>query len=641
MRGISHIVLLCLILVPAVAWAGMSQNLTEAVQSVERIEEGKQTWRSSDITKNISSEDVAKLRRDASTGDAGAQARLGLCYHLGFGVPRSSGEAANWYEKAVTRNHSGAQNNLALLYDVGAGMSEDRGKAHQLYLAAAIQGLPQAQFNLGINCAEGWAVKQSWREAKHWYEKAAEQGNLPAMSNLGNIHLLGRGVPVDLEMARKLLQKPAEVGLAIAQFSLAVSYSSQRDFAAASPWMKKSAEGGFVSAQYYWAISLMEGIGVDRNLDEALKWARLCVSNTAQNVPKLLPDAQALLAQVLMERPGVGEAEAYQMARASAEAEAARGQFLVGLCCYRGTGTARDPAAAITWYRKAADQGMADAAAVLGSAYESGDGVGRNLGEAFRWYKEAVRGGNGPICMRVGTLLLEGNGIQRSLDEAGKCFQRILDFHPNDGRALKAREEVERRKKGGAGEETFQKGLETARSAEDGKATMAEAIQLLSEAAEKYRNQRAAATLATIYRRGLGVPKDPARADQLIGQIGETTDRAVLYQMAVGFLPSGKVPWEVMDARALEWLRRSASDGYAAAQSALGLYLMSTPDGVRDPVEAMKWLILSGMEAYPAGRVNAEKLRTTMSFPELEEAKQRARAFSVVVGPASAVATGR
>ena len=49
---------------------------------------------------------------------------------------------------------------------------------------------------------------------------------------------------------------------------------------------------------------------------------------------------------------------------------------------------------AAKWYRSAAEQGQAEAQALLGSMYTQGDGVAKDKAEAEKWFKLAAKQGN-------------------------------------------------------------------------------------------------------------------------------------------------------------------------------------------------------------------------------------------------------
>jgi TPR repeat protein len=55
-----------------------------------------------------------------------------------------------------------------------------------------------------------------------------------------------------------------------------------------------------------------------------------------------------------------------------------------------GQGIPKDDAEAIKWYRKAADQGYAEAQTYLGTMYQDGQGVPKDDVEAVKWYRKAA-----------------------------------------------------------------------------------------------------------------------------------------------------------------------------------------------------------------------------------------------------------
>jgi hypothetical protein len=60
----------------------------------------------------------------------------------------------------------------------------------------------------------------------------------------------------------------------------------------------------------------------------------------------------------------------------------------------KGQGVPQDYAEALHWYRKAADQGNANAQSAIGYAYYHGLGVSRDNAEALRWYRKAADQGD-------------------------------------------------------------------------------------------------------------------------------------------------------------------------------------------------------------------------------------------------------
>ena len=60
-------------------------------------------------------------------------------------------------------------------------------------------------------------------------------------------------------------------------------------------------------------------------------------------------------------------------------------------CCYgNGEGVEKDEAESVKWYRKAAEQGNADAQYNLGCCYDNGHGVEKDQVEAYAFYNLAA-----------------------------------------------------------------------------------------------------------------------------------------------------------------------------------------------------------------------------------------------------------
>ena len=89
----------------------------------------------------------------------------------------------------------------------------------------------------------------------------------------------------------------------------------------------------------------------------------------------------------------------------------------------------RNPRAAVTFFRQAANRGDSTAACSLGYAYDVGLGVRPNVTEAIRWYRRAVRGrGSTAASTNLAT-------VYRDLGKARLAFQwwkRAADTHDGD-----------------------------------------------------------------------------------------------------------------------------------------------------------------------------------------------------------------
>ncbi len=73
-------------------------------------------------------------------------------------------------------------------------------------------------------------------------------------------------------------------------------------------------------------------------------------------------------------------------------------QFMIGLCY----DLIEDCMQAVYWYRKAAEQGDADAQYKLGECYVSGRGVTKDLTQAVDWYRKAAEQGQADAQFSLG-----------------------------------------------------------------------------------------------------------------------------------------------------------------------------------------------------------------------------------------------
>jgi V8-like Glu-specific endopeptidase len=96
-----------------------------------------------------------------------------------------------------------------------------------------------------------------------------------------------------------------------------------------------------------------------------------------------------------------------------AEKGDARAQFDIGFMHAYGWGVQRNPAEAITWYRKAADQGLPVAQHFLGVAYVNGEGVRPDDAEAARWFARAASQGFAQAQFMLGLMTLDGRGVPK------------------------------------------------------------------------------------------------------------------------------------------------------------------------------------------------------------------------------------
>jgi TPR repeat protein len=105
----------------------------------------------------------------------------------------------------------------------------------------------------------------------------------------------------------------------------------------------------------------------------------------------------------------------------------AKEQFLLGMRHCRGDGVTHDYKKGVEWFRKAAEQGFADAQYRLGWMYEHGKGVPRDYKKAVRWYREAEKQNHAYAQFHLGLMYAFGQGVTQDYKEAAKLYRKAAE----------------------------------------------------------------------------------------------------------------------------------------------------------------------------------------------------------------------
>ena len=91
---------------------------------------------------------------------------------------------------------------------------------------------------------------------------------------------------------------------------------------------------------------------------------------------------------------------------------------------------------ALKWFRKAAEQGNANAMRYLGRMYENGQGVAQDYSEAARWYQKAAELKDEMAGFYLGMMYENGHGVARSHKKALDWFQRTARQNSAENEAI-------------------------------------------------------------------------------------------------------------------------------------------------------------------------------------------------------------
>ena len=362
-------------------------------------------------------EAVKYFRMVADKDFATAQYILAKCYYEGKGVEQNYTEAFKYYSKAAAKDLAAAQYMLGECYYFGRGVEQNFYEAFKYYSLVAAENYAETQYALGRCYYFGKGVAKDYYQAFQYFNKAAGKQHIRAQYYLGECYFKGRGVSQNKQTGIKWYQKSAAQKDPLAQCALAWLYKigdgvkkntaeSDRYFRLAHQnGLRREAEQGDITAQYYLGYCYESGSGVPQDYQEGFNWTRK-----------------------------------------AAEQGLAGAQSNLALYYLNGTGVQQDSAEGVKWFRKAAEQGHADAQNNLGYCYLNGLGVKRNHSEAFSYFRKAAETGDAyahPYTLfNMGLCYEKGYGITRNVNEAIKYYRQAAE-EGHDG-AKKALQRLQR-----------------------------------------------------------------------------------------------------------------------------------------------------------------------------------------------------
>ena len=366
-----------------------------AADSTNQTASTQESWVT--ISNRWSSVPLDQIRQTAEGGDVVAQYYLGRAHLEGIGVATDQNEGYKWIKRAADLKYARAQYYLGWMYENGTNVSQDYNEAATFYRLAADQGYAIAQNNLGFLYYRGLGVPQDFAEAVKWYQKSAEQGEVLGEENLGCMYENGDGVPENFLESIKWYQKAAEQGGVFAEKKLAWIYA------------RGSYGEGKVNGQ--GAEAQIRSGGVAPNHELAEKWMRQAVDLNS-------PEGQCQFGDLLSgEFDNAGHQDATHFPDAG------------------------------EWYRKAAEQGFAEAQEKLAEMYNYGQLGNDQRSNCIPWFLKAAAQGNAEAQAEIGELrqLYPNSELLKSINPIDSLKQAAMQGN------LQAQFELARRYHAGDG----------------------------------------------------------------------------------------------------------------------------------------------------------------------------------------------
>ncbi|MBU6396727.1 MAG: sel1 repeat family protein [Rhodospirillales bacterium] len=374
---------------------------------------------------------VAHIRAAAEAGLATGHYFLGLIYERAIGVYADETLAANHYEAAAQKGVRSAQLRYGTMLLNGTGVAQNKVEGETWLRRAAVAGDAEAAALVGeIYAKSEDGLPPNYAEAALWFRIAAEYGHRFSARALWLLYLTGAGagaIPRDPDEAAKWLRLAAEKGDNVAQADLAgllLRRQTNPRFTEPPPvheWFEEAAESGDAIGAYNFAVCLMEGIGMERDVERAARWFRKAAENVV--------NAQYRYGRMLAAGQGVEQnfEEARHWLQEAANKNMLEALLDLAALKIQGLGGPRDDEAARDLFERAAAQGSAEAMFALGALYGGGHEIETDRAQSLAWYRQAAQLKHPRAALMLGKYLRAGIATERNFEDARKWFLVAAD----------------------------------------------------------------------------------------------------------------------------------------------------------------------------------------------------------------------
>lgn len=403
--------------------------------------------------------------RAAEAGSTWGQYYAALCLMNGIGTPVDQERAVGLFREAWENGFVAAGHQLGCAYELGCGVEQDQQKAAKWYFDTGHKGHAQSEYKIG----EFWlrAVASGGQtnldEALFWFGRAAEKGHAPALLELGHLHRDGTGVAQDRGKALEFYARAADEGL-LGEANywrgslLAANAVTEAEHKQVFEAFERGADGGWAAAQLALARLCEAGRGCAPDPERALELyckaaaqglaaaqyelgriyenGSLAPSDTEESCrwygksanggygPALFKRGQAFLAKSDPDQFAIAASD-FRKAAENGHAEA---QFNLGVLLREGKGVPKDLGEAAAWFKKAADQGFAGAQYQLGLFYDEGlGGILQDDARAAKFYRLAAEQGTQGAQNILGWFYEIGRGVPQDMSQAALWYGKAAD----------------------------------------------------------------------------------------------------------------------------------------------------------------------------------------------------------------------
>jgi len=247
----------------------------------------------------------------------------------------------------------------------------------------------------------------------------AEKGDVEAQFNLGRMYEEGEGGFLqNWDMASLWTARAIQEELSI--YNALKRSIDHRKINEIINHVERAANKGSIRAQLDLALMYSKGLGVEKNLDEAMLWYKKALKRSYEY-------EQFDFNRIRGTEAEKSFTEFFDVYKQDAEQGYAPAQLTLGQIYKKGIGAEKNLAEAFFWTQRAAVQGSKEAQVFLGRMNEEGEGVEKNLNAAMFWYKRAAEQGYGVAQVFLARIYSQGEGVEKNLNEAFHLLKKAAE----------------------------------------------------------------------------------------------------------------------------------------------------------------------------------------------------------------------
>lgn len=364
----------------------------------------ERVWKSTDMTSDqrafinqpkLTPENVEQFQRqmkEAEKGDPKDMVKLARSIERGVGTAKNVSLAITWYQKAA-----------------------DLGEPESLYKIANFHSTGRHQ----IEASNSQYIK--------YLKLSFDSGYPPAINDYAYLLLTGsNGVKQDEAAAVKLLQKMANppYNNIEAMYRLACYYEKIKNTTEAINYYNKARDEGYEYAHCDYALMLMRGNGVTKNVDEGMKIMK-------QAAERGFPTANHNLGFIYEHGEfGIEKNQelAFKYYEAAANKDYLKYMVKVGKAKLKGTFNGlvvpKDEIMAVRYFQIAAEKGDPEGLHSWASCLQNGyGGIPIDISKAISFYEMAIKKDFTPSMLRLGDLYNSGIQGERDIIKAKEYYE--------------------------------------------------------------------------------------------------------------------------------------------------------------------------------------------------------------------------